>query len=125
VIRGTIILESLQADASLTGFRFVVQQIGRGRPKLSKEQVAAGIPAVWSAIEFEIEEERAEALATALSGLLDPVGWYVNFSSRAETFVVFPGRVFRYPRGDPQRRAEAQAHGLTLGIPEKQLDWTE
>jgi hypothetical protein len=37
--------------------------------------------------------------------------------------VVFPGRVFRYRRGDEAARAQAQEHGRQLGIPEHQLDW--
>jgi hypothetical protein len=125
MIRGTILLESLRADAKITGFRFVVREVRRGRPKLSPQQVAAGIPAIWSAIDFELKDEKAGEFAQTLSEILDPVGWYVNFSSDTETYVIFPGRVFRYKRGDPQGRAEAQAHGRTLGIPEHQLDWTE
>jgi hypothetical protein len=38
--------------------------------------------------------------------------------------VVFPGRIFRYQRGDDTGRAEAQAHGRKLAIPEPQLDWS-
>jgi hypothetical protein len=56
--------------------------------------------------------------------VLDQPGWYVNFQSFAESFVVFPGRVFRYPRGDDSGRAQAQAYGRQLAIPEPQLDWT-
>jgi hypothetical protein len=125
MIHGTIILESLRPDATITGFRFVVREIGRGRPKLSPQQAAAGIPGVWSEIQFELEEEKAGELAETLSRTLDTLGWYANFSSETETYVIFPGRVFRYSRGDPQHRAEAQAHGRALGIPEHQLDWTE
>jgi hypothetical protein len=39
--------------------------------------------------------------------------------------VVFPGRIFCYPRGDKAGRADAQAYGRQLAIPEPQLDWTE
>lgn len=125
MIKGTIILDSLREDASLSGFQFVVREIGRGRPKLSPQQVAAGIPSVWSVMEFELGEEKAEELAKSLSNALDPIGWYANFSSQTETFIVYPGRTFRYPRGDPQGRAAAQAYGRTLGIPGHQLDWSE
>ena len=61
----------------------------------------------------------------ALSKVLESIGWYANFSSPTETYIVYPGRVFRYPRREPQGRAEAQAFGRTLGIPEHQLDWSE
>jgi len=37
---------------------------------------------------------------------------------------LFPGRIFRYPRGDEPGRAEAQAYGRQLAIPDPQLDWT-
>jgi hypothetical protein len=47
----------------------------------------------------------------------------VDFRSPAETLVVYPGHVFRYPRGDDVGRAQAQAHGRQLAIPEPQLDW--
>jgi hypothetical protein len=47
----------------------------------------------------------------------------VDFRSPGETFVVFPGRIFRYPRGDDADRAEVQACGRQLAIPEAQLDW--
>ena len=50
-------------------------------------------------------------------------GWYVNFQSPAESFIVFPGRIFRYPRGDAAGRAGAQAYGRRLAIPGPQLDW--
>ena len=55
----------------------------------------------------------------------DQPGWYVNFQSPAESFIVFPGKIFRYPRGDAAGRAAAQAHGRQLAIPEPQLDWTD
>lgn len=124
MLKGTLLLESLRDDASLTGFRFVVQVLARERPELSPEQIAAGIPDVWSVVEFELEEDRGSELADALSTRLKP-GWYANFSGRLETFVVYEGRVFRYPRGDPVRRAEAQAYGRAHGVPDSQLGWRE
>jgi hypothetical protein len=74
-------------------------------------------------LDFEAAEADADTLANAFSDILDQPGWYVDFHTPSETFVVFPGRIFRYPRGDSAKRAEAQAHGRTLDIPEHQLDW--
>ncbi len=124
MIKGTLLLESLRDDASLTGFRFVVQDLGRERPELSPEQIAAGMPDVWCIVDFELEEDRGSELADTLSKMLKP-GWYANFSGRLETFVVYEGRVFRYPRGDPVRRAEAQSYGPAHGVPDRQLNWRE
>jgi hypothetical protein len=36
----------------------------------------------------------------AFAEVLDQPGWYADFHSPAESFVVFPGRIFRYPRGE-------------------------
>ena len=58
-------------------------------------------------------------------GTRGDVGWYVDFHSGEETFVVFAGRVFRYPRGDRGARAEVEAYGRDRGVPESQLDWPD
>jgi hypothetical protein len=52
-------------------------------------------------------------------------GWYSNFSVGGETFVIYAGRAFRYRSGDEAARAEAQDHGRSLGVPDRQLDWDE
>jgi hypothetical protein len=64
-------------------------------------------------------------LASELADSLLSPGWYANWNSGTEATVVFPGKVFRYPRGDQAGRAEAQAHGRSVGVPEAQLDWTD
>jgi hypothetical protein len=71
------------------------------------------------------DDAEAGKLAGVLAEILDEPGWYANFSSPGETFVIYPGRVFRYPRGDGAGRAEARAYGRTQGVPEPQLDWSE
>jgi hypothetical protein len=73
---------------------------------------------------FEAEERDAGLLADALAKVLDQqCGWYTDFRTPEETFVVFSGRVFRYPRGDSRGRAEATAYGRSVGVPGHQLDW--
>src|SRR5262249_38546994 len=81
-------------------------------------------PSIWTTLDFEAEQSDAKELAEVFAQVLDLPGWYVNFQSPAESFVVFPGKIFRYPRGDAAGRAAAQAHGRQLAIPDPQLDWT-
>jgi hypothetical protein len=57
--------------------------------------------------------------------VLEEGGWYANFSTSDEVFVIYGGRVFRYARGDAEGRANAQQYGRTCGVPEPQLDWSE
>jgi hypothetical protein len=121
MINDTLIAESLRVGAELGGVRLVAIKIGRA----AAGDTAVGQPELWTFIEFEADEAVAGALAAAFSEVLDRPGWYVDFRTPTETFVVFAGRIFRYPRGDASGRAEAAAYGRAVGVPEDQLDWPQ
>lgn len=121
MIEGTLIMESLRVGTNLENLALTVRKISKYR--------AGGTtpvqPGIWTTPDFEADEAQAPGLAQAFADTLDDgPGWYVNFQSPAEAYVAFPGRIFHYPRGDAAGRAEAQAHGRRLAIPEPQLDWT-
>jgi hypothetical protein len=83
-------------------------------------------PSVWTTVVFEFPEESSDEVASGLAAVLNERGgWYSHFNVNGETFVIFAGRIFRYPSGDKPGRAEAAAHGRRLGVPESQLDWDE
>jgi len=117
VIQGSVILESLRVGTRLSGLKLRVREIYR----FLQEDPGPGQPDTWGVLEWEADEADAAEIAQAFSEVLDQPGWYVDFRSEQETFVVFPGRVFCYRRGDAAGRAEALAHAQTLQIP--QLDW--
>jgi hypothetical protein len=119
MFNGSLIMESLRVGTKLSDLNLVVREIYRFQP----EGTSADQPNVWSVLELEIEDDDAPRIAQAFADVLTQPGWYADFRSDAETYVVFPGRVFRYARGDETGRAEAQTYGRTLGVPEKQLDW--
>lgn len=120
MIDGTLIMESLKVGTSLEDLRLTVRKISRYRAG----GTTADQPGVWTVLDFEADEADAAGIAQAFADALDQPGWYANFQSPAESFIVYPGRTFRYPRGDTAGRAEAQAYGRQLAIPEPQLDWT-
>ena len=122
VIAGVLIAESLRTGARLEGVTLTVRRITRD----DDGDTDAGQPLTWTFLEFEAALEEADRLAAALSRALDKKpGWYCDFRSPTETFVVFAERVFRYPRGDRVGRSEAEAHARSMGVPESQLDWPE
>jgi hypothetical protein len=122
VIAGVLIAESLRTGGRLEGVTLTVRRITRD----DDGDTDAGQPLTWTFIEFEAALEEADRLAAALSRALDKkLGWYCDFRSATETFVVFAERVFRYPRGDRVGRSEAEAHARSMGVPESQLDWPE
>ncbi len=86
---------------------------------------AEGQPPVWTALSFEAETGQAEAIAEALSRALKTRGWFINASTETHIYVIFPRKIFKYPKGDGAQRAAATQYGLSIGIPERQLDWGE
>jgi hypothetical protein len=119
---GALIAESLSKDKPLSDVDLRVRRISRG----DVGDVAARQPLTWTFIEFEVDDQVVAALAVALSRSIDPSGaWYCDFRTDEETFVVFAGRIFRYPRGEAEGRAEAESYGRSVGVPAMQLDWPE
>jgi hypothetical protein len=121
-LQGTLIGESVRIGAVLDAVALAVTRISREEAG----DTSVGQPSAWTFITFEAPADRAPDLAAALSDALEPErGWYCDFHTDDETFVVFSGRVFRYSRGDRTRRVEAEEYGRSKGVPEAQLDWPE
>ena len=121
---GTLIAESLRPGTTLDAVPLYVRAIERVEPgNISEEQRAAGIPPRWTLLYFEVADDAAPALADAFAPILDEPGWYVDFHTAEETFVVFAGAVFRYATGDADGRAQAEAHARAQGVPDAQIDW--
>ena len=119
---GALIGESMIVGSTLQPNAMVVHRISRA----DCGDEASGQPRTWTFIEFEIPDEQAAAWADDLATTLQAEhGWYCDFRTAGETFVVFAGKVFRYPRGDQARRAKAAHHARSVGVPEHQLDWPE
>jgi hypothetical protein len=120
MIEGALIGESVRTGAELSGVPLTLTKVSRA----AVGDTTAGQPELWTFIEFEADESQGGVLARALADVLDKNGgWYADFRTPDETFVVYAGRVFRYPRGDDAGRAEAAAYGRSAGVPEEQLDW--
>lgn len=120
MIEGTLIGESLRTGAELDAAPLTTRRISRK----TVGDTSAGQPELWTFIEFEADEHDARALADGLAkALSEDGGWYTDFRTPSETWVVFAGQVFRYPRGDRSGRAEAEEYGRSAGVPESQLDW--
>ena len=121
-IAGALIAESLRIGSVIEGVPLTITRISRA----DVGDVDAGQPLTWTFVEFEADDQYVDALAELLSRVLDPVcGWYCDFRNADTTYVVFAGRVFRYPRGEKTGRTAAEDHGRAVGVPEAQLDWPE
>ncbi len=121
VIRGTILAESIKPASSFEGHGMRIISWSRYEVTGAAEYQ----PPIWTAIDFEAPADSSDALAADLSDALLLTSWYANWNSDTEATIVFPGRVFRYSRGDEAGREEARGFGRQCGVPEQQLDWTD
>ncbi len=118
--RGGLIAESLRVGAVLADLSLTVTRVSRA----DVGDVDAGQPRTWTFLDFELAADGVEAFAGALCAALSPVGgWYCDFRSDTESYVVFADRVFHHPRHDAAGRAEAEAYARSVGVPEAQIDW--
>lgn len=118
---GVLIIESLRAGAKLEGVPLTVRSLVR----VEMTGVADYQPPVWTIVEFETPDATVDLLAEQFAEALDTPGWYVDFHTSADVFVVFPGKVIKYARGDDRARSEAKKYARSVGVPESQLDWGE
>jgi hypothetical protein len=120
LLDGVLIAESLLPDVELDELELTVTRIVRSTSGArSPDQ-----PKTWTLLYFQAPVESSSRLAETFASVLQPTGgWYVDWNAGADKYVVFADRIFRYPRGDQAGRAEAQAHGRDVGVPEPQLDW--
>ena len=117
---GYLVAESVRPGASLEALPLTLKKVER----YEVGNATPDQPPVWTGIEFEFPESEAERVADALAAVLAAGGWWADLHADGQTFIVFAGRVFRFPAGDTAAGAEARAHALAVGVPEDQLDWT-
>lgn len=120
MFEGALIAESMRTGTTLEGITLTVRKVVRRRQR----ETGGDLAAIWTIIDFEVAEDEADKLAEILATVLEEQGgWYADFRSEAETFVVYSNRIFRYARGDAEARAEAEAYGREHGVPDNELDW--
>lgn len=122
MLEGVLIAESLRLGTELAGVPLHITKIAR----VEVNNAAAEQPQQWTLLDFAAEETNAERLAEQLAGCLAPTGgWYVNYNTTTEAFVIFADKIFRYPRKQAEGRQQAQDYARSIGIPEPQLDWQD
>src|SRR5579859_7492280 len=73
MIEGTLITESLRVGTVLADLRLAVRRISRYRAGGTTPDQ----PEIWTTLDFEADEARAEELAQIFADALDKPGWYV------------------------------------------------
>ncbi len=118
---GTIIAESL-FDTSILGKINILST--KVEPVTEKHQT----PWLkqWTLHKVEIPEGQAREVAQKLSLFLDysnKSAWYADFKNEKNHYIIFKDKIFLIGRQDRQGFEEAKAYGMSVGIPEHQVDF--
>jgi len=80
----------------------------------------------WTLHAVEIPEDRGEEVAEKISRVLETSHghWYADFKNEKFHYIIFRNRVFRVDRSNPEEYKEVTEYGISLGIPDYQLDFS-
>jgi hypothetical protein len=80
----------------------------------------------WTLHTVKVSEEKAEKIAQKLSKALDYShnnSWYADFKNDHFAYIIFKDKVFKIRLDDAEGFKEAKQYGISLGIPEYQVDF--
>ena len=118
--KGIIIEESLEDKSTLDDVKILKTDVEEVReshktPWLDK----------WTLHNVEVDGEKVGWIAEKISKALDSKhDWYADFKNDELHFIIFKNKVFKIGRGSEEQYGEATKYGLSLGIPEHQVDFS-
>ncbi|PIR94979.1 hypothetical protein COT95_01225 [Candidatus Falkowbacteria bacterium CG10_big_fil_rev_8_21_14_0_10_37_6] len=116
---GVIIKESLENEEVLKNINIVKTKI---EPVVEKHQT----PWLkqWTLHTVEIPEDKAGKIAKKISESLDSKhSWYADFKNNKTAYIIFRDKIFVIDRTNKEQYEEAKRYGISLGIPEYQVDF--
>lgn len=78
----------------------------------------------WTMHTVDIEEEKVKEIAEEISKAIDSKGsWYADFKNDTYHYIIFKNKVFCIDKTSKEEYEKAKEYGISLGIPEYQLDF--
>lgn len=79
----------------------------------------------WTLHTVEIPEENSEKVAQEISESFDPEhpDWYADYKNEKYHFIIYSGKVFKVDLQNPVLYKDAKEYGISIGIPEYQVDF--
>jgi hypothetical protein len=116
---GVIIEESLEDKSILQKVKIVSTKIEEVTEKHKTPWIEQ-----WTLHSVEIQEDKADEIAKELSSALDSKhNWYADFENETHHYIIFRNRVFFIDKKSKEQYDEAKNYGISLGIPEYQVDF--
>ena len=118
--KGVIIEESLEDKSILTKIKIISTKVEQVTEKHKTPWIKQ-----WTLHTVEVPENQADAIVKELSRSLDSKhNWYADFKNDKLHYIIFRNKVFKVDRAKPEQYTDVTKYGLTLGIPDYQLDFS-
>jgi len=118
--KGTIVEESLKDKSILADLKVLDTSV-----EVVNDEDQTPWLKQWTKLIVEVPEEQAQAMAEKLTRALeDEHAWYADFKNDKRHYIIFKDKFFDVDRAQTDGYAAAKAYGLSLGIPEQQLDFS-
>lgn len=117
--QGVIIEESLEDKSILSEIKIINKKI----EPVTKEHKTPWVKQ-WTLDTVEVSDDQADNLARRLSTALDSEhAWYADYKNEKTHYIIFRDKIFKIDLKDKKQYDEAKNYGLSLGIPEYQVDF--
>ena len=116
---GVIIEESLEDKEVLKKVKIIKTKVEEVTEKHKTPWVKQ-----WTLHTVEIPRNQIEFITKEISKSLDSKhNWYADFKDEEIHFIIFRNKVFKIDRTNKEQYDEAKRYGISLGIPEYQVDF--
>lgn len=78
----------------------------------------------WTLHTVDIPVDKVVYVTDLISKSLDRSYWYADYKNDEYHYIIFPDKVFKVDRSNPDEYNAVVEHGLSLGIPNYQLDFS-
>ncbi len=119
--QGVIIEESLDDKSLLDDLKIVSTKV----EPITEEHQTPWLKQ-WTLHTVEIPEDQADSVAEKISQSFDKdhPDWYADYKNDQYHYVIFSDRVFKVDMTKSEEYKPVVEHGLSLGIPDYQLDFS-
>ncbi|PIP31011.1 hypothetical protein COX25_01670 [bacterium (Candidatus Howlettbacteria) CG23_combo_of_CG06-09_8_20_14_all_37_9] len=119
--KGTIIEESLANKDVLKKVKIISTKV----EPITDEHKTPWL-SQWTLHSVEIPESEAQGIAEEISKSLDyshNSSWYADYKNDTHHYIIFRDKLFYIDRKSKEQYDEAKRYGISLGIPEYQVDF--
>ena|ERR1035437_916927 len=117
--RGVIIEESLDDKSVLSKVKILETKVEKVIPRHKTPWLLQ-----WTLDTVEIPEENADEIASEISEALDRQHvWYADYKNENYHYIIYKNKVFKVDLKNPVFYKEARGYGISIGIPEYQVDF--